>query len=137
MSDNLSDFLARRRLVLKAELEATNRRLAEIEKEIIALDAAENAAKSVLESIDDLSESSSLSRGSKERTIIDGVLDILKRHKNGLIALDILRELNMERAHPLERSSLSPQLSRMKARGMVNLVGANWVLTEEYKNKGV
>lgn len=137
MSDNLSDFLARRRSALRAERDLIRRRLFEIEKELTALDAAEDAAKNILESSNKSDVYIGSTQINKEKTIIESVLDILKKHENGLIAIDILRELNMGRSHPLERSSLSPQLSRMKARGMVNLVGSNWVLADEHKNKGV
>ncbi len=64
-------------------------------------------------------------------TIKDEVMKILEKNKDGLIALDILAELNKKRSEPLVRTSLSPQLSRLKRAGYIQLIGSLWRLVEK------
>ncbi len=64
-------------------------------------------------------------------TIKYEVMKILEKNRDGLIALDILAELNKTRSKPLDRTSLSPQLSRLKHAGYIQLIGSLWRLVEK------
>jgi len=61
-------------------------------------------------------------------TIKEMVLVILKDHPNGLIALDILSEINTHFNQTFVRTSLSPQLSRLKRSGDLDKIGKYWLL---------
>jgi len=68
--------------------------------------------------------------GIKPGTIKAEVVKILRAHPHGLIALDILRLLNETRKIPLERTSLSPQLSRLAKAGHIQRRGSLWYIPE-------
>jgi hypothetical protein len=61
-------------------------------------------------------------------SIKEAVVEVLARNPNGLIALDILRHINAEREIPLERTSLSPQLSRLQRVGVISNKNGVWSL---------
>ena len=56
------------------------------------------------------------------------VLEALKSEPNGLDALGILAKINQLAAKPYLRTSLSPQLSRLKEDGYIMLEGKIWKL---------
>jgi hypothetical protein len=58
---------------------------------------------------------------------------VLKDHPDGMTALEILHEINTRYfAGRIERTSLSPQLSRLKDRdGKIVLKGNRWLLLPE------
>ena len=64
-------------------------------------------------------------------TIQAGVLRILATAPNGMSALRILDELKARFDMDIARSSLSPQLSRLKAMGRLKLDGMIWSLTRK------
>jgi len=70
-------------------------------------------------------------RGIRPGTIKAQVMEILSAHPGGLIALDILRLLNREREQPLDRTSLSPQLSRLGQAGHIKRRGALWYIPRD------
>jgi len=65
-------------------------------------------------------------------TIKEMVLIILKDYPDGLIALDILSKINSHFNQTFIRTSLSPQLSRLKRSGDIYKIGKFWLL----KNMG-
>jgi hypothetical protein len=67
----------------------------------------------------------------KPNTIMAEIMNILGEHPNGLLALDILRIINQTREPPLARSSLSPQLSRLKERQYLDFDGTYWRINEK------
>lgn len=67
-------------------------------------------------------------------TIKEASVEILKKHPNGLPANEILSELNKMLASDYVRSSLSPQLSRLKRIGAIYDVNGVWTLAKETPN---
>ena len=57
------------------------------------------------------------------------VIEILKDRNEGMLALDILKEINERWNLGLMRSSLSPQLSRLKEKGELKYNDGLWSLT--------
>ncbi|MCW2282492.1 hypothetical protein M2323_000001, partial [Rhodoblastus acidophilus] len=63
-----------------------------------------------------------------DRTIKGAVLWTLSEHADGMIALDLLAEVNRRLGTSYQRTSLSPQLSRLKSEGKIILEGNVWKL---------
>jgi hypothetical protein len=130
MSPDIFEFIGERKQELAAETTRLRERLAAIEAEMEMLRRAETAARNMAAHSAHLMHPRPVSRHIKPNTIMADVLEVLEKHPEGLIALDILRKLNedSERAEPLVRTSLSPQLSRLKQAGFIDLDGAVWKL---------
>lgn len=62
------------------------------------------------------------------KTLKEATLEILARNKIGLSAADILKELNATHGTDFDRSSLSPQISRLRQEGHLELTGRIWHL---------
>jgi hypothetical protein len=65
-------------------------------------------------------------------TLKQAICDILKSFPQGLTSPDLLVQLQHNGFPKLPRTSMSPQLSRMKDKEVVN-VGGRWTLTENKK----
>lgn len=131
--ETLADFIARRRRELDEAEAKLIEELRVIAQERATLKQAEIAAskpKDVETEFQQLlsKKNSKRKRNIKQNTIMDSVIKILEKHMDGLIALDILRELNKVREFPLLRTSLSPQLSRLRQAGYIELDGSSWRL---------
>lgn len=61
-------------------------------------------------------------------TIKDYVVQVLSESKRGMSALDILTAINERFGKDYDRTSLSPQLSRLRQDGVVGLRGPIWYL---------
>ena len=115
----LKDFLSARRKTLtdalaplldqRVQLEA---KIHKLRKELNEVDQAARAI-----GIDDRAPELELiaqHRQRPSRTIKQAVVEILADHPNGLSALDILAKINNRHDLGIVRTSLSPQLSRLK-----------------------
>ncbi|QEN88747.1 hypothetical protein FZC33_21660 [Labrys sp. KNU-23] len=140
MSESLNQFIMRRRAELEAAEEALRAQIREIANEREQLRKAAIGAGLALESILDrdehretptkpLSPPRSQKRAS-EKTIKEAVVALLKRYGRGMTALEILPEINAALNVDYPRTSLSPQLSRLKADGIVMREGNVWSLVE-------
>lgn len=69
---------------------------------------------------------SSTSRGNANLTIKEMVKAILGGAPAGMTAHDILAAIKVDYDKEIERTSLSPQLSRLKADDEVRLIGDRW-----------
>ncbi|APO49870.1 hypothetical protein LUI11_15990 [Bradyrhizobium diazoefficiens] len=99
---------------LRAELIQAENYMQEIQRELVAID----------EALKKLAEP-----GPKPRpTIMEAVLEVLNHKPNGMTALEILDEINAKYfGGTIVRTSLSPQLSRLKNRdGKLELRGDRW-----------
>lgn len=65
-----------------------------------------------------------------EKTIKEAVVEILQWEDDGMPAVDILAKLHERFGFDYPRTSLSPQLSRLKAEGMLVREGMNWRLAD-------
>ncbi|MBN8990668.1 MAG: hypothetical protein J0H42_20690 [Rhizobiales bacterium] len=74
-------------------------------------------------------------RSIPEKTIKDAVLDVLKAKGAGMTALEILAAINLKFSTDYPRTSLSPQLSRLKADGKIDREGIVWSLGDGSENQ--
>jgi hypothetical protein len=111
----LRDFISTRESDIKAQIKALRAELSDLK-----------TAKSALDSSSSQVESSGQQSGSV--TIKDMVRSILKSDSTGLTATDLIIKIKENFDRDLERTSLSPQLSRMKEDGEVIVQENSWFL---------
>jgi hypothetical protein len=125
MSDQVKAFIGRQLSQLRSERVALDRRLTEVNAKIDELERAANA----IGMVNGLGESSRPKRGVlREGTIKDFVVKVLADHPEGLVALDILAQINARFGTKYPRTSLSPQLSRLGREGVLGRRGVVWYL---------
>jgi hypothetical protein len=69
-------------------------------------------------------------RSIPEKTIKEAVIDVLTDAGRGLMAIDILAAINKRFEMDYPRTSLSPQLSRLKSEGKLEREGMVWSLAK-------
>jgi hypothetical protein len=114
---------------LRQEAAVAEAKIKQIEQELIDL---RNAAKAI--GIPNRLPTAPLGvtrRKSAETTIKEAVLQVLADYPRGLMALDLLAEINKRFQWQLVRPSLSPQLSRLKREGKIFNQGSVWHLTRD------
>jgi hypothetical protein len=117
------DYIAARRQELRKQIQ-------DLEEELRLLDRMESALPGVpVEYRDAVSDSEPPKRRQFAKSIKEMVLGVLQDGTVKL-ALDILRDIKEQFGADLERTSLSPQLSRLKADGFVRREEGYWVITE-------
>lgn len=131
MTDTLKGFIDRRKNELLAEIEQLKSRIAAIESELKELNLVENSLSLQQGKLQSTKESFRVKRLIQSNTIKAEIVRILNGRNIPMLALDILHIINSGRNPPLERTSLSPQLSRLKKDGILKLDGSEWSLTEK------
>jgi hypothetical protein len=109
------------------------RRRAEKVSELKELEELLEKARLILHSLDvaiaAFGENGPSHSDSPRLTIKQGVLKVLEKvAPEGLTALSILERLRVDLGMDYPRTSLSPQLSRLKTEGKVRLQGGVWYL---------
>jgi hypothetical protein len=126
MNETLRDFIDRR----LRELDDLERpllvQLDEIRKERAALKKSARVIGEILPV--GISAKSRQTGDEQTRTIKEIVLQILSERSGGLAASDILTELKSRTGVSYERTSLSPQLSRLKRERKLTKDGIVWLL---------
>jgi chromosome segregation ATPase len=128
MSDTLQMLLARRQ-ELADQLPAMSAAFNKLRQELVAMQATFNATANELEAIDEAIKKLEQAGSSTEHvTIMQAVLAVLEHKPNGMTALEILDEINAKYFNgTIVRTSLSPQLSRLKNRyEKIELRGNRW-----------
>jgi hypothetical protein len=113
----LRDFIVTRETDIKSQIKALKVELSDLK-----------IAKSALDS-----QGGSISLETPTavtKTIKDMIRDALKSATVGLTSTDILTKIIDQTGRQIERTSLSPQLTRMKADGEVTLVDNLWFLAD-------
>jgi DNA-binding transcriptional ArsR family regulator len=134
MGESISEFILRRRGELTGEAEPLRERLRAIDSELRELKVAEDAIKRAPPSLLPPSplfnsDPSYFMTGRAPRGAIKkAIVRTLAGHPDGLDAMSILSDINRRDGTDYERTSLSPQLSRLKADGIVTLNGNIWSL---------
>lgn len=125
--DSLLSDIATKRRDAEAEIRALRARIESLMHDLSDLDKAEAAVRG-----QSLTVFQSLKPKQKPpkvyRTIKEMALAVLEDYPNGLVALDILSEINSRFEQSYVRTSLSPQLSRLRQGGFVHKSGKRWVL---------
>lgn len=137
----LSDFISNRLAELAAEEKPLQAKLRAIVAEREQLNRAAHAAGIALPhaerpALSDLAMLFSDTHAqrpkvSSEKTIKEYVLSILHVEGRGMTALEILAGIKNRYGLDYPRTSLSPQLSRLKADGKITRDGVVWSLTKE------
>lgn len=129
MKSPLLQFIETKLAELETEAGNLRARLTAISAQRIELMNAKSAAESVVfRSTKERMTDRPSPKRIKPNTIMENIMVILEKNIKGLIALDILRILNESREPPLLRESLSPQLSRLKQSGFIDLEDTKWKL---------
>ncbi len=115
---------------LRASIRTAEERLASLEAEVRAIDAALLAIRN--------SDTHAVRvEGGPRLTIKQGVLKVLERvAPEGLSASAILERLGTDLGMHYSRTSLSPQLSRLKNEGNIGLRGNTWFLSQPENGSG-
>ena len=135
MAETLTDFIIRRRAEIDLEETPLQERLAALRAEKTQLAKAAIAAG--LEAKPDSGQEGPRRgrppkvRRPQEGTIKTHVIAILKEGGSGMTAGQILEKLRIQTGSTLLRSSLSPQLSRLKQEGYLELTGTHWHLPDQ------
>jgi hypothetical protein len=131
---DLRDFVHKRRSKIAEEL-------GPLRHESLALAEKINLLEAELKELDQVARTIGMVNGldkaapqrkspKSELTIKQAALAVLADYPEGLTALDILREINSRYRFDLVRSSLSPQLSRLRHQGKIDLRGNVWRLSQ-------
>jgi hypothetical protein len=119
MSTTLRDFIANREAEIREQLKALKAEQKELQLAKAALDGPEPAT------------STPKSGG---MTIKDMALFVLRTEaaKDGMTSHQILAGIKQEFHREIDRTSLSPQLSRLKADEEIGLIGEKWYSRDRY-----
>jgi ribosomal protein S6 len=138
MADTLHDFINRRRHELHMDRSIVRGRLEQIEAELNQLAKAAEAAGVTLEPLkdDELKDLAQelgkairhhyVQRTVSEKTIKEAVMEVLSETNEGMTAVEILDAINKRFRMNYPRTSLSPQLSRLKQEDKIVLEGRVW-----------
>lgn len=139
-TETLADFIRRRKGELDAQEQQSRAKLDAIAQERKQLSAAAAAAKVELEpaSAEKPEEERNaafrrahLLKAARSRwTMKEAVVETLRQTGLGMTVGQLLEEVNRRLGSSYERTSLSPQLSRLKADGIVKRDGNVWSLAE-------
>lgn len=130
--ETLADFAARRLPQAEAEVSGLRDALKRAENEVGMLKSIlSGQSASVVVAASDSAPTPPKPRRSAEASMQDAVLAILSDKGEAMTAVDLLPLVNARIGADYPRSSLSPQLSRLKTAGKVVLLpGKRWGLTE-------
>jgi len=138
-SETLAAFIIRRRKEIAAEKQRILVELAALDAEYTQLEAAANAAgisTAIATKADPRDFTPSVEppalmsrrKVASEQTIKSAVLEILNEAGHGMTAMQILPAVNARLGVDYPRTSLSPQLSRLKSEGVLVRDGVVWSL---------
>ena len=130
MNETLAAFIARRNQELSEEELPLKQRLDAIRAERDQLRRAALAA-GIEAQPGSGQEAPRRGRRPQEGTIKTAVVAILKEVGGPMTALELLEQVNQRQGTTLMRSSLSPQLSRLKDEGAIKLTDKLWHLPEQ------
>lgn len=135
MSESLKDFIARRRseldaaeVVLQQQIDAIVSERAQLLK--AALAAGIEVVAVAGQAREGPSQSVPRSARVPEKSIKEAVIEILTTQGKGMTAIDMLAEINQKFGTAYPRTSLSPQLSRLKNDGKIRRKGTIWRLAK-------
>lgn len=133
MDDEIRHLLETKRREVEAALGELVKTRNELWDDFVKLDGKIDQVRSQLEKID-LALNAIDDRASKKGpTIMQAVIEVLKSKPDGMTAQEILAEINENYFDgTVARTSLSPQLSRLKDRDKkIELKGTRWFLLPE------
>ena len=127
----IKDFIPQRATEIEKALKPLRDQLSEIQGKIQAYERELTDLRSAAKAIgivNRIEKPLGITRRSPPSpTIKEAVLQVLDDYPEGLIALDVLARINERFALELVRTSLSPQLSRLKQEGKILNHGSTWL----------
>lgn len=130
---HLQDFISARARQIEEALGPLLEQQAEIERKVRAYESELGELRKAAKAIGLENDEETPSRARRPQppvTIKQAVLAVLAGQADGLPAADILDKINARFSLDLVRTSLSPQLSRLKRDGRVFNQGNAWLLAE-------
>lgn len=118
MATTLRDFIAQREAEIRDQQKSLKAELRELQIAKTALDAQPATSASA--------------SGASNPTIKDMAREVLSGQPNGLNSSGVLDGIRKLFARDIERTSLSPQLSRLKDEGELILKGEVWFTAEHF-----
>lgn len=130
---NIKDFIQVRLTELEDSLVPLHQKQAELAKEVAAVEAEiadlRNAAKAVgIVTGLQFRPLGVTRKTATTPTIKEAALQVLSDYPDGLLALDLLAKMNDRFGLKLIRTSLSPQLTRLKREGKITNHGSTWLV---------
>lgn len=135
---NLREFLQTRERELTAQILPIRKEIAQMQETLASLEeelAEIQKSAEAIGMVNGVRTQRAAKAPTKEGTIKDYAVQVLADAPNGLVALDILARINERFGTDYPRTSLSPQLSRLKNEGRIARRGVVWFLVGE-KEKG-
>ena len=122
------EMLLARRTELIAQLPKMADHFRELREELIKCERQFEETEKELRTIDEALRALADREPNKPPTIMQAVLEVLNHKPNGMTALEVLAEINEKYFNgTMHRTSLSPQLSRLKDRDKkIELRGNRW-----------
>ncbi|WP_093151572.1 hypothetical protein [Thalassobaculum litoreum] len=114
----LRDFIASRKAEIRQQISALRREIDELERAEVAI-SEEGGSQSPR-----TGDAPQPAKG----TIKDMILQVLEDQGNGAESAEIIDMIKARFDVEVPRTSMSPQLSRLKANGLVGVVGKRWIL---------
>lgn len=143
MSTPLREFIVSRKAELRRQIDAAQAELSELDQAEKAIGTVHEAsvALGLVTEVDTAGRIGALkgtislprftARGTlRKATIQTMIVDVLRDFPGGLEALEIVRHIRERYGRDVPRTSLSPQLSRLKTDGVIDLENKTWRLTE-------
>ncbi|MFU0506691.1 hypothetical protein [Pseudaminobacter sp. NGMCC 1.201702] len=128
----LEEFLRARYASLQRQRAELHTQLKVIQKEIDEIEKASRASGlPVVEENPPISVGQLKDNRKKSFTMKEAAVEILQKYPDGLLATEILSRMNELLGTNYPRSSLSPQLSRLKHEGIVYDAKGRWILVPE------
>jgi hypothetical protein len=138
MVETLPDFIKRRLAELETASEPLRVEFSRIQEALAEIDKERSQLRRALDAVSkEEAQQTALfapemaayyGRRPSQKTMKGTVLDILAEYPEGETAIDILAQVNNRLGTTYLRTSLSPQLSRLKADGLIVLEGNIWKL---------
>lgn len=137
--ESLEDFIKRRMAEIDEDVRKYGAMISSLEAERRKLELALTAAMSLgppaqiepgLGTKDRIADIRRSRPVASEKTIKEAVLEVLREHRRGMTALEILPAINARLGVDYPRTSLSPQLSRLKNERKLERNGVIWSLPQ-------
>lgn len=130
---NVKEFLATRRKELESKISELRPQVSKLQSELRALQSELSEVEIASNAIG--RSSSGGGPPIRKGTLKDKIIAVLKLRPKGATSTEILDLIAEQFDEAIPRTSLSPQLSRLKSEGWLSLIGSNWRLTDHQNDE--
>ena len=140
---NVKEFLATRRKELESKISELRPQVSKLQSELRALQSELSEVEIASNAIGRSSSGGGPSLFERvaggppirKGTLKDKIIAVLKLRPKGATSTEILDLIAEQFDETIPRTSLSPQLSRLKSEGWLSLIGSNWILTDHQNDE--